>query len=411
MANDCSAAGLLTVEQALQQMLEHLEPQLAVEFVPLAAAHGRVSASDVHSPLAVPPFDNSAMDGYALRSAEWQAGQPLPVAGRALAGAPFTGEVPPGSCLRIMTGAAVPPGLDVVVMQEQVELVAGGALISVSIKPGQNIRRTGEDIGKGQVVITAGQRLTSRDLLLLASLGIAQLAVNRRLQVALLSSGDELRPLGSTLLAGEIYDSNRYGLAAMLAQLGCDCLDLGVVADDPAALRQALLHADAEADVVISSGGVSVGEADYTRELLAELGQVAFWKVAMKPGKPFAFGRLANSWFFGLPGNPVSAMVTFYQLVQPALRQLAGEPWQRPLRLQARAGEALRGPRDRTDFQRGIASTDATGQLQVRLAGSQGSAMGRSLSQANCFIILEPQRPAIAAGEAVTIELFGAIFQ
>lgn len=411
MANDCSAAGLLSVDAALQQMLARLQPQLAVEFVPLAAAHGRVSASDIHSPLAVPPFDNSAMDGYALRSGEWQAGQPLPVAGRALAGAPFTGEVPPGSCLRIMTGAPVPPGLDVVVMQEQVELVAGGVLINAHIKPGQNIRRTGEDIGKGQVVITAGQRLTSRDLLLLASLGIAQLAVNRRLKVALLSSGDELRPLGSALLAGEIYDSNRYGLAAMLHQLGCDCLDLGVIADDPAALRQALLHADAEADVVISSGGVSVGEADYTREVLAELGQVGFWQVAMKPGKPFAFGRLANSWFFGLPGNPVSAMVTFYQLVQPALRQLAGEPWQPALRLQARASEALRGPRDRTDFQRGIASTDDSGQLQVRLAGSQGSAMGSSLSQANCFIILEPPRSTIAAGEMVTIELFGAIFQ
>ena len=333
------------------------------------------------------------------------------VAGRSLAGAPFMGEIPAGSCLRIMTGAPVPPGLDVVVMQEQVELVAAGALINANIKAGQNIRRTGEDIGKGQVVVSAGQRLTSRDLLLLASLGMAQVAVNRRLRVALLSSGDELRPLGSALLAGEIYDSNRYGLAAMLNQLGCDCVDLGVVADDPDALRQALLHAAAEADVVISSGGVSVGEADYTRDLLAELGQVAFWKVAMKPGKPFAFGRLANSWFFGLPGNPVSAMVTFYQLVQPALRQLAGERWQPPLRLQARTLEALRGPRDRTDFQRAVATTDEHGQLQVQLAGSQGSAMGRGLSQANCFIIIEPSRSAIAAGEMVTIELLGAIFQ
>ncbi|WP_273544626.1 molybdopterin molybdotransferase MoeA [Aeromonas veronii] len=401
-------SGLLPLSDARQGMLEQLACCCDSEQLPLPDALGRVLASDIASPLAVPPFDNSAMDGYAVRLADLTAGTPLIMAGKAFAGQPYQGEWPAGHCVRIMTGAPVPAGTDAVVMQEETQADGDRITFLTQPEPGQNIRRAGSDIGKGACVLPAGTRLTPREMPLLASLGVASVAVRRPLKVAIFSTGDELKPVGTPLAHGDIYDSNRYGVRAMLARLGCDCLDIGIIPDDPAQLRAAFSRADEEADVLITTGGVSVGEADFTKQLLDELGEIGFWKLAIKPGKPFAFGRLPRAWFFGLPGNPVSAMVTFDQLVQPALAKLAGQHFERPLQLQAIAAEPLKKSPGRLDFQRGILSQGPNG-LEVRSTGSQDSAVFSSLSRANCYIVLERERGRVAAGETVTVEPFGGL--
>lgn len=401
-------SGLLPLSDALQGMLEQLACCCDSEQQPLPEALGRVLASDIASPLAVPPFDNSAMDGYAVRLSDLTAGTPLIMAGKAFAGQPYQGEWPAGHCVRIMTGAPVPAGTDAVVMQEETQADGDRITFLAQPEPGQNIRRAGSDIGKGACVLPAGTRLTPREMPLLASLGVASVTVRRPLKVAIFSTGDELKPVGTPLAHGDIYDSNRYGVRAMLARMGCDCLDLGIIPDDPAQLRATFIRADEEADVLITTGGVSVGEADFTKQLLDELGEIGFWKLAIKPGKPFAFGRLPRAWFFGLPGNPVSAMVTFDQLVQPALAKLAGQHFERPLQLQAIAAEPLKKSRGRLDFQRGILSQGPNG-LEVRSTGSQDSAVFSSLSRANCYIVLERERGRVAAGETVTVEPFGGL--
>ncbi|HHC5059161.1 TPA: molybdopterin molybdotransferase MoeA [Aeromonas veronii] len=401
-------SGLLPLSDALQGMLEQLACCCDSEQQPLPEALGRVLASDIASPLAVPPFDNSAMDGYAVRLSDLTAGTPLIMAGKAFAGQPYQGEWPAGHCVRIMTGAPVPPGTDAVVMQEETQADGDRITFLAQPEPGQNIRRAGSDIGKGACVLPAGTRLTPREMPLLASLGIATVPVRRPLKVAIFSTGDELKPVGTPLAHGDIYDSNRYGVRAMLARMGCDYLDLGIIPDDPAQLRAAFIRADKEADVLITTGGVSVGEADFTKQLLDELGEIGFWKLAIKPGKPFAFGRLPRAWFFGLPGNPVSAMVTFDQLVQPALAKLAGQHFERPLQLKAIAAEPLKKSPGRLDFQRGILSQGPNG-LEVRSTGSQDSAVFSSLSRANCYIVLERERGRVAAGETVTVEPFGGL--
>ncbi|WP_421227452.1 molybdopterin molybdotransferase MoeA [Aeromonas enteropelogenes] len=401
-------SGLLPLSDALQGMLEQLACCCDTELLPLPEALGRILADDIASPLSVPPFDNSAMDGYAVRLADLAAGTPLIMAGKAFAGQPYQGEWPAGHCVRIMTGAPVPAGTDAVVMQEETR--ADGEQITFLCQPvpGQNIRRAGSDMAKGACVLCAGTRLTPREMPLLASLGIATVSVRRPLRVAIFSTGDELKPVGTPLAHGDIYDSNRYGVKAMLARLGCDCLDLGILPDNPDLLRAAFIRADQEADVLITTGGVSVGEADFTKQLLDELGEIGFWKLAIKPGKPFAFGRLPHAWFFGLPGNPVSAMVTFDQLVQPALAKLAGQRFERPLQLQAVAAEPLKKSPGRLDFQRGILCQGPNG-LEVRSTGSQDSAVFSSLSRANCYIVLERERGRVAAGETVTVEPFGGL--
>ncbi|MEG0006718.1 MAG: molybdopterin molybdotransferase MoeA [Aeromonas sp.] len=399
---------LLPLGDALQGMLDQLACCCDTEQLPLPLALDRILAQDIASPLSVPPFDNSAMDGYAVRLADLAAGTPLKVAGKAFAGQPYAGEWPAGHCIRIMTGAPVPAGTEAVVMQEETELE--GELVRFLNQPraGQNIRRRGEDMAEGSQVLASGLRLTPRELPLLASLGIANVTVRRPLKVAIFSTGDELKPVGTPLAHGDIYDSNRYGVKAMLARLGIDCLDLGIIPDDPAQLRAAFVQADREADALITTGGVSVGEADFTKQLLEELGEIGFWKLAIKPGKPFAFGRLPNAWFFGLPGNPVSAMVTFDQLVRPALAKLAGQTWVPPLRISALAGESLRKAPGRLDFQRGILSQGPNG-LEVRSTGSQDSGVFSSLSKANCYIVLEQARGKVAAGETVTVEPFSGL--
>lgn len=410
----CSVAGVKTLAEALATMLECISPVAGVETLPLRPALGRILAEDLCSPLAVPSFDNAAMDGYALRLADATPEAVLGVAGKAFAGQPFTGDWPAGSCIRIMTGAPVPPGTDAVVMQEHTLATATGIRLLQPPVGGQNIRRAGEEIRAGELVLRAGTRLGARELPLLAALGIARVPVYRQLKVALFSTGDELKPVGAPLGAGDIYDSNRYGVHAMLERMGVQCLDLGMVPDEPTALRAAFLLA-AQADAVITSGGVSVGEADYTRELLAQLGEVGFWKVAIKPGKPFAFGRFTGrprpAWFFGLPGNPVSAMITFYQLVQPALRRLAGETPRPPLRLKARAEQGFRVPADRIDFQRGILSCDPDGSLRVTGTGFQGSGAVGSLSRANCFVVLDPAWGQVGPGDWVLVEPFNEVLQ
>lgn len=404
-------AGLMPLETALTQMLDRLSPLHDVETLPLAHCFGRITARDIISPLNVPGFDNSAMDGYAVRLADIQTGQTLPVVGKAFAGQPFDGEWPAGTCVRIMTGAPVPAGGDAVVMQEETEQTADGVRFTASVRAGQNIRRTGEDIALDATVFAAGQKLTVGELPVLASLGIADIEVIRQVRVALFSTGDELQLPGQPLQDGQIYDTNRLAVHLMLEQLGCEVINLGIIPDDPEKLRAAFIEADNAADVVISSGGVSVGEADYTKTILEELGEIAFWKLAIKPGKPFAFGKLKHSWFCGLPGNPVSAALTFYQLVIPLLAKLSGNRASPlPVRQRVRAATRLKKSPGRLDFQRGILTRNAEGELEVSTTGHQGSHIFSSFSQGNCFIVLERERGNVEAGEWVEVERFNHLF-
>lgn len=405
-------AGLISLDDALNTLLAQITPLSDSESVLLPAAVGRITAAAVTSPIDVPPFDNSAMDGYALRMADLTPGAVLTVAGKAFAGQPFSGAWPAGSCIRIMTGAPLPEGCEAVVMQEQTESIGDTIRITAEVSTGQNIRRAGEDIPQGTEVLSAGIRLGAAELPLLASLGIAQVSVVRKLRVAVFSTGDELQPVGQPLAAGQIYDTNRFAVQLMLDKLGCEVIDLGIIRDDPAALREAFARADAAGDVVISSGGVSVGAADYTKRMLEELGEVGFWKLAIKPGKPFAFGRLPNSWFCGLPGNPVSAVLTFYQLVQPLLAKLTGQSGPAlPPRQRVRSADLLKKSPGRLDFQRGLLQRNAAGELEVKTTGHQGSHVFSSFHQANCFIVLERERGDVQPGEWVDVEPFNTLLE
>ncbi|MGV3346580.1 molybdopterin molybdotransferase MoeA [Enterobacteriaceae bacterium LUAb1] len=409
---ECFTTELISLQQARETMLTAVSAIPDDISVSLSEAAGRITAQPIVSPVNIPPFANSAMDGYAVRLGELNASRPLPVAAKVFAGSPLQDEWPPGTCVRIMTGAPVPAEADAVIMQEQAHISDDGVLFSGKVTPGQNIRLPGEDIARGATVLTAGIRLGAAQLPLLASLGMQYVQVKRPLRVALFSTGDELVPVGQPLADGQIYDTNRFTVRLMLEKLGCEILDLGIIGDDETALRTAFEHADREADVVISSGGVSVGEADYTKKMLENLGNVRFWKLAIKPGKPFAFGRLQHSWFCGLPGNPVSAALTFYQLVQPLLAKLSGQQTPAlPIRLQARTTEILKKQPGRIDFQRGMFSRNEYGELQVSSSGHQGSHVFSSFSLANCFIVLECERSTVTAGEWVEIEPFNTLLE
>ena len=405
----CSAPGLLPLpvaQQKIRSAIEQKPATLVKEQIALTQSLGRILAEDIISPRAVPPHDNSAMDGYALRYSDLEKSRTLPLAGESLAGHPFRQVVAEGYCLRIMTGASVPPELDTVIMQEHTRASDAGIHFLKETRVGANVRRAGEDIMPGSLVLPKGRKLRPQDLGLLASLGIAEIEVQRKISVAVFSTGDELKQPGSGLQTGEIYDSNRYVIQAMLEEMGIDVLNLGCIPDNPALLRKAFIAADQKADAVITSGGVSVGDADYTKDILEEEGEVGFWKIAIKPGKPFAFGKLNDSWFFGLPGNPVSATVTLHQIVIPALQQLTGESKGTILQYHATCHTPLKKSPGRMEFQRGIASRDEAGQLQVITTGSQGSGILRSMSQANCYIILPEQQGNVEPGSEVLIQPF-----
>ncbi|MBU1237979.1 MAG: molybdopterin molybdotransferase MoeA [Gammaproteobacteria bacterium] len=409
----------LHVDRARRIMLDMLPAVSGHECVFVRQALGRVLAEDVISPVDVPAHDNSAMDGWALRSADLAAeGETrLKNIGTAFAGRAFEGKVSRGETVRIMTGAVLPAGVDCVVVQEVSRVEGDTVIVPPGQRADQNIRRAGEDLKAGKPAIAAGKLLRPAELGIIASLGIAEVSVRRRVRVALFSTGDELCSIGTPLFPGAVYDSNRYTLWGMLTRLGCDVIDMGVVKDEPAALEAAFREAANCADVIVTSGGVSVGEADFIKQLMQKLGEVAFWKIAMKPGRPMAFGRInagriqpdgeskPGAWLFGLPGNPVAVMVTFYQFARPALLKLMGlDPVPEFPTFPARCVEDIKKGKGRTEFQRGILFQE-NGEWCVRPTGHQGSGVLSSMAKADCFIVLEHERGKVSAGETVQVQL------
>ena len=400
----------LSVSEAQQRITDLIKAITAWEKCSIRNSLDRNLHNPISSPIQVPAHNNSAMDGYAIHGSDISGNHfSLLQIGTAFAGHPYVGKVNKGECIRIMTGAMMPNDCDTVVMQEHVEV--DGQMITVHGKQlkGQNVRFAGEDIQVGDIVLEEGHKLTPADLGMIASLGFSEVTVKRKIRVAFFSTGDELRSIGQSLEAGQIYDSNRYTLYGMLKRLGVDPIDMGVVADDKDALRTALQLASDQADVVLTSGGVSVGEADYIKEMLEELGQVDFWKIAMKPGRPLAFGKINDTLFFGLPGNPVSVMVTFYQFVTPALQQLAGNKVVRKNTVQVNCVSPIRKRAGRFEFQRGILFTNANGETEVKTTGQQGSGILRSMSSANCFILLEESCDGIEPNSTVTVQPFSGL--
>jgi len=411
MVDCCSAPGLLPFEQAMEKMLSAIKPICETEFIPLAKALNRVLASNISSPLNVPPHNNSAMDGYAFNLASLQETNTLTMVGRSMAGAPFQGACNLGECIRIMTGAKLPNCCDTVEMQENCQANEDNITFLEDREFNDNIRFSGEDIAINQQVFPQGKKLSAIDIGVLASLGVPKIEVFRKITVAVLATGDELKSPGETLNEGDIFESNSYALIAMLDKLNITVINFGIIGDDEQAIRDAFEQADQQADVVISSGGVSVGDADYTKLVLEQLGEIGFWKIAMKPGKPFAFGKLSNSYFFGLPGNPVSALVTAHQLAVPALLKLQNaQPKNKPL-LKVKTATQLNKRAGRMDFQRAILSTNDQGEMIVTSTGSQGSGILTSMSTANCYIVLPSSQGKVAANEIVDVQLFDEVIQ
>jgi len=388
-------------------------PVTEVESVGVLDALGRVLAQDLVSPISVPPHDNSAMDGYAFDGAQLAQGAlKLEVVGTALAGKAWQGSVRPGQCVKIMTGAVMPAGLDTVVPQEFTKALADGRVEIPAglLQPGDNRRCKGEDLMEGRPALRCGERIGPAASGLVASLGIPRVDVFRRLKVAYFSTGDEILSFGEPPREGAVYDSNRYTVHGLLTRLGCEVIDLGVVRDEPALLEQAFRDAAARADAIITSGGVSVGEADFTKAMMKKLGDVAFWKIAMRPGRPMAVGRIASAALFGLPGNPVAVMVTFLAFVRPALLRMMGARVTEPVLLKAHSAEAMRKKPGRTEYQRGIVTRTQDGRLEVRTTGNQGSGVLSSMVQANGLIVLHHAQGNVAVGDEVDVMMFeGAI--
>ena len=398
----------ITVGQAMAHISETVVPVVDTEALDLHSALGRVTAQEVVSNADVPNHTNSAMDGYAV------CGEELPdhgtaafrVIGESFAGSAFHGRVKSGQCVRIMTGAVMPPGTDSVVMQERVDRAEDTITVRAGEQKAANVRYAGEDIKAGDVVIPVGTRLGASHLGLLASMGQPEIEVYRKPRIAFFSNGDELRPVGTPLALGEVYDSNRYTLYAMLRNLGVEQTDLGIVRDDREAIAAAIESAAGQADLVITTAGASVGDADYIKEILTRLGTVSFWKVAVKPGRPLSFGRLEKSLFFGLPGNPVSVMVTFQVFLKPAIKQLSGERFDVPTVLKMRTLTALKKRPGRMEYQRGVMSLNEKGETVVCSSGEQGSGILSSMSRANCFIVLPDDSAGVRAGEWVEVQPF-----
>jgi molybdopterin molybdotransferase len=387
-------------------------PVRDIERVDVPDALGRVLAQDLVSPISVPPHDNSAMDGFAFDGAQLAGGPlQLEVVGTALAGKAWQGAVGPGQCVKIMTGAIMPAGLDTVVPQEFTKALADGRVEVPAgiLQRGDNRRCKGEDLMQGRPALQAGERIGPAACGLVASLGMSAVPVFRRLRVAYFSTGDEILSLGEAPREGAVYDSNRYTVRALLARLGCEVIDLGVVRDDPAGLEQAFRDAAARADAIITSGGVSVGEADFTKAMMKKLGDVAFWRIAMRPGRPMAVGRIGDAALFGLPGNPVAVMVTFLAFVRPALLRMMGARVTGPLYLKARSAEAMRKKPGRTEYQRGIVARTADGGLEVRTTGNQGSGVLSSMVQANGLVVLHHGQGNVAVGDEVDVMMFEGV--
>ena len=398
----------LRVDKAGEAIRACLAPVAGTERLPVREALGRVLAQEIVPAINVPGHDNSAMDGWAVRFSDLSSSQEVTLheIGSAFAGRVFEGKIQGGECVRVMTGAVMPNGADTVVVQETCRANDKRIAIPSGQKAGQNVRAAGEDLKAGVAVLKPGHPLRPADIGLIASIGIGEVTVKRRLRVAFFSTGDELASIGTPLQPGQVYDSNRYTLHGMLARLGVEILDMGVVRDDPALLETAFRKAAAEADAIITTGGVSVGEADFVRQLMAKLGEVLFWKIAMRPGRPMAFGRIGKAFLFGLPGNPVAVMVTFHQFVRDALLHLGGrtDALEVPL-LRAASASSIRKVPGRTEYQRGIVFRDGA-EWKVRTTGQQGSGVLRSMSEANCFIVLEHERGNVKAGEPVQVQLF-----
>ena len=406
---DPQALSVQQVGEFLQQLVQAVRD---TEVLPLFDALDRVLAQDVMSPINVPPHNNSAMDGYAFDGAQLN-DQPLHlrVVGTALAGRAWQGRLQAGECLKIMTGAILPEGMDTVVPQEFTQSAGNEQIVIPAgvLKRGDNSRQMGEDLRQGLPALLQGTLLRPAALGLLASIGIPTVTVYRRLKVAYFSTGDEILSLGETLREGAVYDSNRYTVFGLLTRMGCEVIDMGVVRDDPALLEAAFTQAAQQADAIITSGGVSVGEADFTKAMMKKLGDVAFWKIAMRPGRPMAVGRIGPSVLFGLPGNPVAVMVTFLAFVRPALLRMMGSNAPAPVLLRAKSVEALRKKAGRTEYQRGFVSTAPDGSLQVSAAGNQGSGVLRSMVEANGLIVLHHHQGNIEAGEEVDVMMFEGV--
>ena len=401
----------LRVDKAGEAIRACLTPVTEVETVAIRDSLGRVLAQDIVPAINVPGHDNSAMDGWAVRSADLSFSQDVSLKqiGSAFAGKVFQGKIQAGECVRVMTGAVMPRGADTVVVQEVCRADQERITVPAGQKAGQNVRAAGEDLKTGVAVLRPGQPVRAADLGLMASLGIADVKVKRRLRVAFFSTGDELASIGTPLAQGQVYDSNRYTLHGMLSGLGVEIIDMGVVRDDPAKLEAAFAAAAAKADAIITTGGVSVGEADFVKQLMAKLGEVLFWKIAMRPGRPMAFGKIGKATLFGLPGNPVAVMVTFHQFVRDALLVLGGrtDSFEIPL-LKAVSATAIRKVPGRTEYQRGVLFAE-NGAWKVRTTGQQGSGVLRSMSEANCYIVLEHERGKVEAGELVSVQLMAAL--
>ena len=410
MIDACSrdSNALLTVDEALERIQSAVEPITDTETIAIQKALGRVLAVTVNSPINIPFDRNAAMDGYAFNSRELQPGQgvTLTLAGTSWAGRPYQGQLNPCQCIRIFTGAVVPEQADSVVMQEQVQVERQSVFFPADIKCFQNIRTIGEDVKQGACLLRQPKILTAVDLGLLASAGIEQVTVKRQLKIAYFSTGDELISPGQPLASGKIYDSNRMMLGGLLADPCYNIVDLGVIPDQKQLLEAKILEAAAQFDVILTTGGVSVGEADYVKEILQACGNINFWKIAMKPGKPLAFGSIKSCYFFGLPGNPIAVVVTFQQIVTFALKQLSGLPPVKPLRLTAICSTPLKKAPGRKDYQRGILSQNEFGEFYVATAGQQGSNMLSAMSRSNCYIILPEACSSLQIGDQVVVEPF-----
>ena len=405
-SDSCNTPNLMHPDQAIIKLLDQVVRTNKTEVIQLPHALGRVLAEDLASNIDLPHFDNSSMDGYAFKASDLATNKTLTLIGKSFAGHPFSGKYQANSCVRIMTGAPVPSCYDTVQMQEKTQVDGDLITFHGDVSLGQNVRHQGAELKAGTQVLTKGTVIRAAEMGILATIGVNQIQVYHQLKVAFFSTGDELRPVGSELAAGQIYDSNRYSIMGLLSRANVEWVDLGVIKDDPEQIRQAFRNAAAQADLILTSGGVSVGEADFTKQILDEEGKITFWKMAIKPGKPFAFGKIGKAIFCGLPGNPVSSMVTFYKLVWPILCKMQGSTMPETLSLKATLTQDIKKFPGRVEYQRGILTQSNDGELTVSATGNQGSGMLTSMSLANCFVVLPQMQGDIKAGEVVNVEPF-----